>query len=180
MARSLVLGMIEVMENGPRSEQCQRPVIKLKALQALVFKLLLNAFSRVVRLEHPIIQTADVPVTAKGIEKSGSLILEHEHFGWLVGAQEAVDQGLRSLCCCKITRRNIEQRQTIVRFFPIHGCQVIIRASVENLVVKRNSGSDQFRDPSLDDSDCFFRVLKLIANRNAVTGSHQFWKVRVQ
>ena len=86
----------------------------------------------------------------------------------------------RSFCSKEFTGRNIEKSNSTGSLSEMNGSQEVIFFIVQNIIIDRNTGSNQFGNATLHQLLRHFRAFQLVTDGDTFSGTNQFRKICIK
>ena len=83
-------------------------------------------------------------------------------------------------CSKEFTGRNIEKSNSTGSLSEMNGSQEVIFFIVQNIIIDRNTGSNQFGNTTLHQLLRHFGVFQLVTDSDTLSGTNQFRKISVE
>ena len=130
--------------------------------------------------EDPVLKSGDVKFIAEELCEFPAFVFLDNDFARFEALDQLVDILRVALGYIKLTGGDVQEGDSRYLLFKMNPGQEVILFPVEDLVMIRNTGGDQFGDPALHYGLCKFRIFQLITDGDPESGFHQFWEVQIE
>ena len=175
-----MLSHLQVLQDSTRSDNTVLQMLDSEAFQVLRFEMLQQLLTRTGFGKHPVIQFESKELASEVTFKHSPLPPFKKYLlrGKII--QELINIVERSFRCQEFTGRDIEERNAASRFSKMHGSEEVIFLIIQNIIIDRDTRSNQFCDSALHEFLRHFGIFQLVADRHPLTCADQFRQISIQ
>ena len=175
-----VLCLLQILQDGPRSNHAALQMIYAKALQVLYAEVLQQLLTRCLVSIYPVVELEGKEAVAKLLFEVLLTTPFEEHFLGLKVTQKLLHIVSCTLACQELASRDIEEGHTKGRFAEMHAGQEVVLLVIQHVIRHSHTWRHQLRDASLHQFLRQFWVLQLIADSHTLACSDQLWQIGIQ
>ncbi len=175
-----VLCKVKVVQHRTCRYDGRRHTVYAKTLERSRRELLAQPLVGCGRCEKPVLKLEHRALVGKLHSRSGLAASLHKKLLWCHRRQSLVDIVGCTLGRKELARGDIEQSQTRESLPEMDGRKEIVLAPRKHCVAKRYSRGHKFRDTTFYKLLGKLRVLELLADCNALTGTHKLGQISIE